>query len=265
LSIDYVIDYVCEPKRQLSTMGILARLKARERATRVIRLFRDNGDMRPPSEMGFEMARNTPQGEEEVQVVNVQTMLDESAQLDPLTHHCAGCPANHTGQPFGCYGVVNYPINKAGELWLLKQLPIAEEPLIFLLLRNVVSENRELAEQAASIRATTSTIFETDETFGRVVEGITATTNHLFGLLFLLDSISPTYGTMLLLFFGGIRRDLEADELQTLHPAPPNVRERFPFRLTADAADDDTTAALKEFLHAVYIAWTLNVTVSLDA
>jgi len=265
LGIDYVIDYACEPKRQIATMGILARLKARERATRVIQLYRDNGDMRPPSEMGFEMARSTPDGEEEVQVVIVQNLLDEAAQLDPLVHHCVGCPANRTGAPFGCFGVVNYPISKTGEMWLLKQLPVAEEPLVFLLLRNVISENRELAEQAASIRAGTNNIFETEDVFGRVVEGITATTNHLFGLLFLLDNINPTYGSMLMLFFGAIRRDLEAHEIQALNPAPADYRERYPFKLAPDAADDGTIAALKGFLEALYIAYGLNITVSLDA
>jgi hypothetical protein len=265
VSIDYVIDYACEPKRQLATMGILSRLKARERAARVIQLYRDNGDMRPPSEMGFEMARNTPAGEEEVQVVIVQNLLDEAAQLDPLAAHCVGCPANRSGAPFGCFGVVNYPISKAGELWLLRQLPVAEEPLVFLLLRNVISENRELAEQAAAIRATTGNIFETEEVFGRVVEGITATTNHLFGLLFLLTSINPTYGSMLLLFFGAIRRDLEADEIQALNPAPADYRERFPFRLAPEADDDPTIAALKAYLEALYLAYGLHVTVSLDA
>lgn len=265
MGIDYVVDYACEPKRVLSSMGIIARLKARDRAARIIGLYREKGDMRPPAEMGFEMARRTPDGQEEMQVIIVQAMLDEAAHLDPLAHHCTGCPANFRGHPFGCFGNVNYPISKAGEFWLLKRLPLAEEPLVFLLLRNVITENREAAQQAAEIRATTDAIFETTEVFGRVVEGITATTNHLFGLMFLVESINPTYGTLLMLFYGAIPRTLEADQLQALNPAPPDYRERFPFQLVAEPDDDTTIIELKFFLEGLYTAYGLQVTVSIDA
>ena len=123
MAIDYVIDYTCVPKQTLTTEGIVERLKARERAGAVIKLFRENGDQRPPSEMGFEFTRTTVEGEEETRVIVVQVMLDLAAQLDPLEQHCAGCPANVSGRPFGCVGAIQYPITAAAERWLLDQLP----------------------------------------------------------------------------------------------------------------------------------------------
>lgn len=265
MGIDFVIDYACEPKRALSTMGILARLKARDRAARIIQLYRENGDMRPPSEMGFELERRTPEGAEETQVVIVQTLLDEARDLDRYGRHCIGCPANRTGEPYGCLGYITYPISRRAEMWLLRRLPIAEEPLPFLLLREVVSENRALAQSAAQIRAASDAFFETQEVFGRVVEGITATTNHLFGLMFLRESLNPVQGVMLMLFFGAIRRDMEADELRTLNPAPADFRERFPLLLGPDSEDDPCITEIKAFLEALYVAWGLDVNVSLDA
>jgi hypothetical protein len=265
VGIDFVIDYACIPKEALSTMGILARLKARDRAARIIKLYRDSGDMRPPAEMGFELARRTPDGEEETQVVIVQSLLDDAAPLDTFAPHCVECPANRTGAPYGCLGNVNYPITKQAEFWLLKRLPIAEEPLPFLLLREVISENRELAQQAAQIRATSDSIFESKEVFGRVVEGITATTNHLFGLMFLGSAVTPVQNVMLMLFFGAIRRDMEADELRALNPAPPDFQERFPFLIAPAEDDDRCLSEIKDFLEALYIAWGLDVSVSLDA
>src|SRR5437899_945521 len=110
LGIDYVIDYDCVPKQTLSTEGILARLKARDRAAAIMQLYRDHGDDRQPAEMGFELARRLPDGSEETQVVVVQVMLDEAAQLDPLADYCATCPANRALKPFGCFGYINYPI-----------------------------------------------------------------------------------------------------------------------------------------------------------
>src|SRR5438552_2470233 len=128
MGIDHVIDLDCAPKQTFSTDGILTRLKARERAGTILKLFRDNGDQRPPSEMGFEMVRRMSDGTEETQIVVVQDLLDDAAQLEPLSKHCVDCPANRLRQPFGCFGYINYPISRAAELWLLKQLPAPQEP-----------------------------------------------------------------------------------------------------------------------------------------
>src|SRR5690606_23769631 len=110
MAIDYVIDLDCIPKQTLGTMGILERLKGRDRAHAIIQLYRQNGDNRPPSEMGFEMVRTAADGNEETQVIIVQHLLDSADELIPLEHHCDGCPANRTGDPFGCMGQISYPI-----------------------------------------------------------------------------------------------------------------------------------------------------------
>ena len=154
MAIDYVIDYTCVPKQTLTTEGIVERLKARERAGAVIKLFRENGDQRPPSEMGFEFTRTTVEGEEETRVIVVQVMLDLAAQLDPLEQHCAGCPANVSGRPFGCVGAIQYPITAAAERWLLDQLPDIEEPLTWLLLRQGVQDLGYDGEAVRPLRAT---------------------------------------------------------------------------------------------------------------
>ncbi len=65
MGIDYLIQYDCEPKRALTIEGLMGRLKGRDRAARIIQLYRENGDTRPPSKMGFEMARRLPDGTEE--------------------------------------------------------------------------------------------------------------------------------------------------------------------------------------------------------
>src|SRR5258708_35928406 len=131
MGVDYVIALDCVPKQTLSPQIILERLKARDRAATIVKLYRDHGDQRSPSEMGFEMVRRTPNGDEETQVVIVQDLLDEASSLNAPAHHCVNCPANRLQQPFGCYGSLNYPISRAAELWLLKQLPSPDEPLPF--------------------------------------------------------------------------------------------------------------------------------------
>src|SRR5271154_1571558 len=159
MAIDYIIDYSCVPKQTLTTEGILDRLKARERANTVIKLFRENGDQRPPSQMGFEFTRTNRDGEEETRVIDVQEMLDQAADLDPLARYCVGCPANISGEPFGCINRIEYPISAAAERWLLAQLPGIEEPLVWLLLRQGVEQLGYDGEPVKLLRAN-STYFE---------------------------------------------------------------------------------------------------------
>lgn len=265
MGIDYVIDWNCEPKAVLSTPGILNRLKARDRAEAIIKLYRDGGDNRPPSDMGFELVRRTPDGEEETQIVIVQTLLDDIAPLDALAHHCEGCPANAARKPFGCFGSIAYPLSRAAELWLLEQLPVTEDVLPWLLLKQTLEDSPGLGNDAAPARDESNIIFETGDVFARRLGEITMTSNQTFEMLFLVGAILPTYAAMLLLFFGVIDRDLEVADIQQLTPAPEDWQVRFPFIMLAHDDDDDTRSALKRFFGYVYTAYGLHVTLSIDA
>ena len=265
MGIDYVIDWECVPKTTLLTQGILVRLKAQNRAQAIIKLYRDNGDMRPPAEMGFELERRTPDGSEEVQVVIVQALIDEAAALDPLAPYCVNCPANRAGRPFGCFDAISYPISRAAEVWLLKQLPTPDDALPYLLLRQVIADSPNLGDQVKRMRATDDVFFETSDVFARRVEDLSVSTDQLFEMLFLMNAALPTYAAMLLLFIGAIPRDMDADVLQNLTPAPADWQTRFPFQLRHEADDDATIAAIKDFLASLYVAYGLNVSLSLDA
>ena len=129
MAIDFIVDYSCTPKEKFGTSEMLERLKMRVRAQTIIRLFRENGDTRPPSEMGFEFVRQTPAGEEETQIIIVQDLLDRADELDACAHYCVNCPANVRGVPFGCVASIQYPLSEAGERWLLGRLPIPTRSL----------------------------------------------------------------------------------------------------------------------------------------
>jgi hypothetical protein len=262
MGIDHVIDLECVPKQMFTTAGILTRLKARERASTILKLFRDNGDQRPAAEMGFEMVRRMSDGTEETQVVIVQDLLDDAGQLDPVSHHCAGCPANRIGQPFGCFGYINYPISQAAELWLLKQLPNPEEPLAFLLLNQTMRDFALTGKQVMAMRANPGVFFETEERFAKNLEDTQITTDQVFEMLFLSGTIKPAHAALLLIFFGGIPRDMDANVLMAL--TQPGSDHAVPFLAKPEAGDDQSIQALKAFLKALYIAFQLNITLSLD-
>lgn len=266
MAIDYVIDYDCIPKQTLTTEGILERLKGKERAAMIIRMFRENGDQRSPSEMGFEFTRSTPEGQSETELIVVQDILDQAAQLDPLEHHCKGCPANRTGTPFGCTGFIQYPISGEAESWLLNQLPIPGEPLVWLLLKQGVDNFQYDGQHVALMRTQSDTYFADKRAATRRLGEIVLDANQVFEMIFLVGDIIPNHGAILLLFYNALdRAELEAPDIMALAPAIPETVEKYGFLHQAMPNDDVTTAEIKNFLHALYIAWSLNVNLRVDA
>jgi hypothetical protein len=266
MAIDYVIEYDCEPKRQLTTDGILERIKGRERAAMIIKLFRENGDDRPPSEMGFEFTQRTPEGEEDTQLIVVQHILDEAEDLKPLEHFCRGCPANRTGTPFGCMNFVQYPISGKGEEWLLNQLPSIKEPLVWLLLKQGVENFQYDGQSVAALRQQEDTYFEDKQTAVRFLGDFSINANQVFEMIFTVGDINPNHAAVLLLFFNAIERsDLEANVIMTLAPATKEKIQQLPYLHQVLPNDDTTIADLKEFLQALWLAWSLNVKLRVDA
>jgi hypothetical protein len=264
MAIDYVIDYRCVPKDTLETGGILERLKAQERARAVIELYRRSGDNRPPSEMGFEFTRTAADGSEESQVIIVQHLLDFAADLRPLEPYCAGCPANRAGVPFGCMGRIAYPLSSAGEAWLLNQLPNVDETLLWMLLRQGIKDLDYDGSAALPLREADSAIFADPRTIYRTLGELTVNNNQIFEMVFLVGHIQPNHAGILLLFFGAVTRQLEAQEIMAMGTMPPPQREQVPFQIGPEPGDDSTIAELKEFLYGLYLAWQLDVPLLLD-
>jgi hypothetical protein len=266
MGIDYVIDLACEPKRAFTLEGLVGRLKGRERAASVIQLYRAEGDERPPSQMGFEMVRRTSDGTEEVEMIVVQDLLDAADELSAVESHCVGCRANRARQPFGCLGSINYPISLDAERWLLAQLPGNDDPLLFVLLQKALREMGYTGDTAAALRARFGVFMESVDAVDRDVGGMVVTADQVFELLFLAGGIRPAHGAMLLQFFGGISRNLDADIMMQL-AAPPSddwIEQHVPFLHRPDPGDDDTVQSIKAFFQALYLSFRLGFSVLLD-
>lgn len=265
MAIDHIIDYDCVPKRTLTSEGILERLKGRQRAETIIQLFRQNDDDRPPSEMGFEFTRSTLDDDDATELMVVQDVLDYAEPLKPLEHHCAGCPANRRGEPFGCMSFVQYPISAAGEKWLLQQLPMPTEPLVWLLLKQGVDNFAYDGATTAKLRQG-ETYFEDKFAASRRLGEIVLDANQVFEMIFMVGHIIPNHGAILLLFFNALERsEMEAPEIMNLVPADDEKIAKYDFLHQVLPADDQTTRDIKEFLEALYIAWKLNVRLLVDA
>ena len=264
MAIDYTIDYSCLPKDQLGSSGIMLRLKGETRAHLIIQLFREKGDDRPPSKMGFEFTRRTPTGDEETRVIVVQDLLDEAADLHPLEQHCQGCPANHTDRRFGCMGFIQYPIAEAAEDWLLDRLPVPDETLSWMLLKNGIEEFEYDGSSIEPLRNAEGVYFETDQIASRKLGAFEVDANQIFEMIFSVGNINPNHAALLLIFLHAIDRDLEAPTIMNIAPALDDAVDRHPFLLHENDDDNLTIAELKRFFHALYTAWTLDVRLILD-
>lgn len=264
MAIDYIIEYDCVPKQTLTTEGILERIKGKQRAEAIIALYRQQGDARPPSEMGFEFSRSTPSGEEERRVIVVQYLLDAAEELTPLAHHCAGCPANRSGQPFGCMGFIQYPISEQGESWLMDRLPVPDEALIWLLLKKGIEEFQYDGASVRPMREADSSYFERGEASSRRLGELQVSADQAFEMMFAVGHINPNHAALLLLFFHAIDRELEADQIMRIAPASDDVHKEYPLILKPDDRDDRTISEFKAFFAALHIAWGLHVRVLVD-
>lgn len=266
MGIDYIIDYDCAPKQTLTLPGLMGRLKGRDRAEAIIDLYRRNGDHRPVSEMGFEMTRRLPDGTEQTEVVLVQDLLNAAGDLVAQESHCIDCPANRTGVSFGCVGAINYPISADAERWLLDQLPDHSRPLPYMLLQRAIREIGFTGGAARQLRAQPGIYFEAPEPLERDLAAIRVDGNQLFELLFLSGAIQPAHGMMLLQFFGGVSQDLDADIIMQLANPPSDtwIEAHVPFLHVHMRGDDDSVITLKQFFHALRLAFRLRMTVLLD-
>jgi hypothetical protein len=266
MAIDTIIDYDCIPKQTVATEAIMERLKFRDRAEIVIRQYRLAGDLRPPSQMGFEFTRSHPDGTSETHMIIVQNALDNAEDLDKLAHHCVGCPANASAAPFGCMNFIQYPITAAAERWLLDQLPAPDQPLLWLLLRQSVQEMGYDGESVRPLRSNPA-YFEEARVAGRDMVEFVFNANQVFEMLFLLGHVSPTHAAVLCLFFNAVPRAIEANvivQLMNRLLTRDQIEKHFPFVLSIADDEDRSIADLKRYLYTLWCGWRLNVDVLLD-
>lgn len=273
MAIDYIIEFDCVPKRALTADGILERLKERARAEEIIQWFRAAGDTREPTQMGFEFSHSRPGDAGDKQLIVVQDLLDHASVLDDYAEHCALCPANRSGQPYGCMGFVQYPITARAETWLLERLPVPDEPLVWLLLRQGIQKLgydgasvKALREADGGVDAGERRYFELPIAPERRLGELRVSGDQALEMIFGVgERIIPNHAGILLLFVGAINRDLEAEEIQGISSFDGKIRGRFAFEMIVDAGADDCLQELLAFFQALYVAWTLNVSLYVDA
>ena len=263
-----MIELDCPPKSALGAAGILERLKERQRAHEVIEWFRAAGDQRPPAQMGFEFSQSTPGDSGDKQLIVVQDLLDHAAALDEHAEHCQVCPANRASPAYGCAGFIQYPITALAETWLLERLPVPDEPLVWLLLRQGIQKLGYDGSSIKTLRETAadgSTYFELPDAPQRRLGELRVSSDQLLEMIFGVgDRIIPNHAGILLLFVHAIDRDLEAEAIQEISSSA-STRGQYPFIMSAAADSDPCIREFVAFFQALYTAWQLNRPLFVDA
>lgn len=122
MAVDFAVAVECAPKRYFGdgdynqgTDDILTRLKSQNRAQLLRQMAEQNGQN--PSEMTLTI--NVGNQTKKASLAELQ------AEAEPLREHeaaCIKCPANLRDEPYGCFGVLNYPISESAEKWILGRL-----------------------------------------------------------------------------------------------------------------------------------------------
>jgi hypothetical protein len=140
MAFEYVVQYPCKVKDEITVEGLVRQVKLRAAAEGVQAKMQAAGETQPASEVRITRMVLTPDGKQEEAEVTLQALLEETSGLSAYEPLCQGCPACVGGGPFGCYQAINYPIEAQTEKWLLARLPADLDSSAGRLLRKLVAD-----------------------------------------------------------------------------------------------------------------------------
>lgn len=278
MAVDWVLNLPCRPKEALGhgnfvagTDALLACLKAANRAAAIADIARRNGDAPEGKSIVVRVAK--PGGKVEDQKVSYEDLVAQGRQLDPLAPACDGCQANLRGIPFGCFGVINYPIPAAVEQWLAGML----QPSSAVGGKLFLAAIRDFEYTGKPIQGfREGGLFESPHPVKRKLKGglfssQSMTTDQLFQALFCIDEpLYPEHCLGVLLWLGCVHLDgrpVESPEQAEVVNQLDETSERRQRTTLVTGADHahESTASFELFLRALYLSWVLNVPLSVSA
>jgi hypothetical protein len=271
VGIDYIVDYDCEPKRALGLDRILEILKDRSRAVAALEVLRARGEAdRPLDTIEFEFVARTPDGDLAPRRVNVKEVLDRAASLEEFAPACEECPANNSGRPFGCIGVIGYPLSSLGESWLLGRVrpgPGAE------LLKDFLQALDLTGGDIAKMRNAGEAFFELRQAPGRDDLGFQLRTDQLLEAIFCKGHLEPVHAAIVLISLSAVRLTKPVPDQRNLPPGTAMLvgkdeqghESAQVFDMPAPGeSDDDTVRELKTFFRALFLARGFGVRLLVD-
>jgi hypothetical protein len=139
MSVDSILNWPCDVKIQLEKTGnspgvveLVELLKTRHRVVTLARIAQEKAI--PEEQMSITIQLEGPANRENSRQVSLPELRSQALRLEPFDKNCLGCPANVSGEPFGCVHFTKYPIPQAAEQWLMDRIQPLGTPGCFLLL-----------------------------------------------------------------------------------------------------------------------------------
>jgi hypothetical protein len=279
MAVDYTIHLECQPKNELGngdalrgTGAILELLKARKLVAHMAQRAAEQGI----SPAGMEVVHRFlgPDGRTVDTPLTYESLVTKAAPLVAHESACAKCPANLFETPFGCVGMVPYPVSLAAEEWLMSRVQPTSivggflcqqmindfgydgEPIRGLRERGLM-EARTAVHKVVHKRWLSSTKVSSDQI--------------LHGLFAQEGPMSPGTCMSVLLWFGCLKVDGRhlggvEDAALMVEVSEMSVEQRWA-RVALDVgppAEQMSTASLQGLLHALYRSWMLNVPILVE-
>lgn len=262
MAIDYLLGVSCEPQRALGVERLVNLHRTRILARSALAHMREDGDARAPREIEIQLTVRNPTGDS-ARGVTLQDLLDESAPLDEVTHHCASCPAD-LPRELACHRRIRYPIPERVEAWLMARLPTTLGCTAGALLVRAMGELGWDGAPTAKLRASGDTYFESRVPHGVRWVGddggvVEISSDQLFQMMFMVGNLAPTHCLMLALFCGVIPHDTNLHELKD-----DAGRTRALATASVASEPDADIEQLAAFLRTLAVAARLGVPILVD-
>jgi hypothetical protein len=267
MAIEYMLDFHCPPKEDLSVEGLQSLLKAESQSREIVRALRETGDLRDPSEIEIDIVRTTPEGSRPGKV-SLRDLLAAGEELAKHAPHCNTCPANAQQRPFGCYGAITYPIQRETEEWLLSLLPDALGSTAGVYLTSAIEDFEYDGAPVAALRQRGGTFFESDESEAvgwNDAESTVVSADQLLQMMFFVGPLQAPHCLMLSLFCGILPHDLDPERISEAMQDAELMRNLFAHARIPDGPRTPQIQAFRGFLAALTHAATLGEQLLIDA
>lgn len=280
MAIDYIIDKECPVKEEVGAEGLIQLIKSRNRAGEIFRRLVEDGKSESEAlATSFTVQMYSAEsGQAEVKQVTVRDLFKETSQLKELAEHCGSCPLN-SGEGFGCYDTVNYPISAEAERWLsqLGQMAVAKGLPESILIKFILDEEVP-GEFFGRMRADDNTVFlQYPEPLEIIVEKkllkkTKVNTDQILDMMFAIGTMERTHQMFLLFFSSGVTISSEEPDpeafLGNVQAAAVRSEEGelryWIFNLRPIPSDDHSITQIKRFFRSVFAAFATGETLSVD-
>ncbi|HTR53192.1 MAG TPA: hypothetical protein VMJ10_21000 [Kofleriaceae bacterium] len=261
MAIDYLLGVRCDVQQHLGVERLVELNRTRILARSMLAHLHEDGDLRAPKDVEIQLTTRKPDGDS-ARGVTLQDLLELAAPLDEVATNCATCPAE-LPREFACHRRIRYPIPERVEAWLMTRLPATLQCTAGALLVRGLGELGWDGANAAKLRASGTTYFESRVAYGVRWEGehgvVEMSSDQLFQMMFMVGHLAPTHSLMLALFTGVIPHDTSLHDLKD-----EAGRRRVLAAATVAPEADPEIEQLAAFLRSLATAARLDVPIFID-